>query len=109
MEYLYHATSSDNLPMILRHGISAPSYWGSADIADYYAEDIEDAVILRLPLSAFDPRYLEPDHASVAEPITWVIGKSEEEVQEEWEACEGTWQASLEIVSSVKYSKVIRI
>lgn len=109
MTYLYHATSSNNLPRILKYGIKAPSYWGTVDIAHYYADDIDDAVILRLPLSAFDTRYLAPDHASVAEPITTVIGKSEEEVQAEWRGCEGTWEDSLEIVSSVKYNKVIKV
>lgn len=106
---LYHATASSKLPRILKYGIRAPSYWGTIDIAHYYADDIDDAVILKLPLSAFDTRYLEPDHASIAEPLTWTIGKSEEEVQEEWAACDGTWQDSLAIVSSVKYTKVIKV
>jgi hypothetical protein len=113
---LYHGTSQRKLHELLATGgtMTAPSWWGSQEVAWYYAEDQEDRdgsspVVIGVPLSRFDTAHLEPDHNSIAEPITTVIGKTEDEVIEAWETAEGTWQESLDIVESVIYRAPIQV
>ncbi len=110
---LYHVTSSENEESILESGVKSPSYWAIADIADYYEETVnddgDDAVRFSMNLADFDHSLLEPDHEGISEPVTYsTLGKSEKQVWREWEEAEGTWQDSLRIVGSVRYSGVAR-
>lgn len=111
-QHLYHGTSTKHLAEIRTHGISAPSYWGSLEIAEYYAEVVAEEegglpVILGIETSSLDSAFLSPDDNSIAEPLTFTLGKTEQEVWQEWAASQGTWQECYEIVESVKYNKVV--
>lgn len=109
---LYHVTPQQNVDAIQRDGVKPVSYWGIGDLADYYIEAIQDEghrpAVFAIKLSELDPSLIEPDHPGIAEPITTAIDKSEEDVWEEWEACDGTWEDSLNIVGSVSYKGVVR-
>ena len=98
---------------IKTNGIKANSYWAEYGIAEYYAETIEDegdeAVFIQAPMSAFDVSLLKPDRPGIEEPITTVIEKDEEEIWEEWEKSNQTWQDSLEIIGSVRYDGIITL
>jgi hypothetical protein len=110
---LYHVTSNDLLASIVANGVNAPSYWtNDEDVADYYAETISDEgkspVTVTTHLHLLDERALQPDMESIAEPITGAIGKSEEEVAEEWSDAErGDWRDSLRIVMSIRVIAVV--
>jgi hypothetical protein len=97
-------------------GAKSPSYWGTEEIAWYYAKVVAEEyggrpLIIKIPLSKFDQSLLEPDHNSIAEPLTRTLGKSDEEVWEEWEEVPepGTWQDSLDIVQSVEYHGPVKV
>jgi hypothetical protein len=95
----------------MTEGLRAGAYLtNSPDQADYYADTISDEgkvpVVLELELSelllSVGEDHITPDHPSIAEPITSTLDLTEEEVHEAWEAAEGTWRESLEIVNSVR-------
>ena len=106
--FLYHASPSQNVEAIRTQGMPAGSYWGTYDIASYYAEDISDngdePHMFRVPLEAFAEAHLVPDQNGIDEPLTYTLGMSEDEVQEEWQASGQTWRDSLQIIGSVRYS-----
>jgi len=114
--HLYHGTSVNAHGQIMATGgfMKAPSYWGTPEIAEYYAEvvaeeDGSEQVILELPISAFNVAALVPDQNSIAEPLTYTLGRKEEELFTEWEGSDGTWEDSLEIYGSVRYNAAIDI
>jgi len=115
-EALYHGTSDLYKQDILKNGIPKPSYWGTEEIAWYYAKVVAEEsggnpLIIKIPLSKFDQSLIEPDHNSIAEPLTRILGKSDEDVWEEWEKVPepGTWQDSLDIVESVVYDAPVKV
>ena len=110
---LYHGTSDVHKDDILRNGIGK-SYWGTAEVAEYYAEVTVDEVggdmiVISKPLSSFKEDLLEPDSNSIAEPLTYTLRKSEDQIASEWEESEGTWQDSLKIVESVIYNGRVEV
>lgn len=109
---LFHATAEDNLGSIRHSGLSPVSYWTACDdIAAYYCETITDEgktpVLLAIDLSLLDKSVLEPDRPGIDEPITTVLGLSEEEVQELWVDSPQDWRASLMVVRSLRYRACI--
>ncbi len=107
-EELYHGTSDVHKEAILQSGVQSPSHWGTYQVAEYYADvatDIDggNKMIIHKKLSDFDQSLLKPDQNSIEEPLTYTLRKTEDEVWEEWEESDGTWQASLSIVESVVY------
>jgi hypothetical protein len=112
---LSHGTSSTDLAAILGNGIPSPSCWGTEAIALYYAdvtaeEDGGQPVVITVPLARFDINKLVPDEATVAEPITTVLGASDDMLYEQWQQCAGSWRDSLRIYGSVKYmGEMIRV
>lgn len=131
-QYLYHGTQQKALERILRDGgiIKAPSYWGTQEAAEYYAEGYnvyglhrtnfigqdDEAVLIQVPLVRFDKSKLFPDQNTIAEPIMSVYNDeldyeevTEEELYEQWEACKGTWQDCLRIYQAVVYKAPMRI
>src|SRR6185437_2534756 len=94
--FLYHVTQKSDLPSITSSGVRPFSYWGTIEIADYFAKVIEDdggePVFIRASMSVFTESKLRPDKPGLQEPITTVIGKSEEEIWEEWESSNQTWK-----------------
>lgn len=113
---LYHGTSSKAHKEIRAAGgvLKAPSYWGTYEIAEYYAEvvaeeDGSEQVIIEMPLNVFDKSALKPDDNSITEPLTFTLGKSEDDLHAEWLAAAGVWQDSLKIYGSVRYDAPISI
>lgn len=109
---LFHATAEENLASIRQSGLSPVSYWTACDdIAAYYRETIADEgktpVLLAIDLSLLDKSVLEPDHPGIDEPITTVLGLSEEEVRQSWADSTQDWRASLEVVRSMRYRACI--
>jgi hypothetical protein len=107
---LYHATDRAKLAAVMEVGLNARTCLTSNyDQALYYAETIEDeglsSTIIELDLdgliAAVGEENLIPDHPSISEPITTTLELSEDEVHDAWEACDGTWQDSLDIVNSI--------
>ena len=120
--FLYHGTSSCNLKSILKSGIQGPSYWGSTpEMAMYYAEGEVDneappwgrgtkddyPVIFRVPINRLG--YLNPDRAAAQEPITTVLGKSQRQIQKEWNRSPQDAAASIDILGSVKCNGDVKV
>jgi hypothetical protein len=106
---LYRAVDEGRLAEVLAHGYTSDhlTYWGTADIAAYYAETIRDEgkrpVFVIAKICAFDQAQLEPDMPGIEEPLTFTLKMSEEEVWDAWKATDGSWQASLNLIGSVAY------
>ena len=118
--FLYHGTCSSNLPTILgksKEKLPLPgvtsAYWGTREIAEYYAQDAcpgeGEPVLIKIPFNQFQKHLLAPDRASAEEPITTVLGMDEDEVHEMWEESPQNWEASLEILGSVRYMGTIKV
>ena len=114
--HLFHATAKSSVENILQGGLKPKSYWGTRRIAEYYGLTIEDegheVVFISCPLSSFDKNYLKPDYPGIEEPITTVLGTTEEEIHRQWNALdttEETWMKSLEIIESVVYHRPLKI
>ena len=111
----YHVTAKKNLLKIAQEGINADSFWASGDFAsglvDYYSETVEDEgdtpVVLRVFLDDLDQKCFKPDVPGLEEPITTVVGKSENAVWEDWQNSKKTWESCIEIIGSCKYTQVI--
>lgn len=110
MTTLYHATSREKADLILSEGMRAGSYWAEDDIAAYYAETVEDEgeepVILTVQvedLLALSPEAMSPDLNGIDEPLTFTLRATEDEVRERWDASDRSWEASLEIIRSVRF------
>jgi hypothetical protein len=119
--YLYHGTTASNFERIMLDGgvMEAGSFWGTERIADTYAEEAVDAAsdydageeqaIIRVPLSRFNKASLMPDDNSVAEPLTYTLKRTEEDLYADWQKAKGTWRDSLRIYESVRYDAPITI
>jgi hypothetical protein len=106
-EFLLHTTSVDVLERVANEGLTRMSYWAEPGrISDYYAETVSDEdkkpVALRLPLSVLERFQPEPDHPGLEEPLTYTLGMSEEEVWEQWEETDKSWQGCLELIGSIR-------
>lgn len=109
---LYHATAQKNLPSIALEGLRARSYWTSNPaLAAYYMETVEDdgetPVLLTIQLEQLAPAHLSPDLPGIEEPITTVLGESEEDIWEAWGNTDKTWQSCLELVGSLRVDIII--
>lgn len=109
---LYHATDEENLPSIAREGMRTGSYWTSLEkLATYYAGTVEDedkvSAILVVDLADLEAAAkaggveLEPDYPGIEEPITSVIGMSQQRVWEQWRNSMG-WQGCLDLIGSLR-------
>ena len=114
---LYHATLLSNLKTIQTEGLRAGSYWtADLDLLDYYiaaveeeeGQGLEEAAVLTVELDALVKiaqgagKDLLPDHPGIQEPITGALGRSEDDILEDWEASNKSWQDCLAIVQSLK-------
>ena len=111
---LYHGTIGNLVGSILEKGMPERSCWGSRRVAEYYALDGAEEtghppVLICKPRSSFDASLLEVDQNSVAEPLTYTLGRKEEDLWEEYEASPGRWQDSLEIYESVLYMGAVSV
>lgn len=112
--FLYKGISSRHLPQIMQHGVNAPSYWGTQEVASYYAMEASqkiggDPVILKVALDRFDTTMLDPDNNSLDTPLLSVLDYDESEIADEWENSEKDWTDSLRIVGAVVYRVPVTI
>jgi hypothetical protein len=102
----YHATSKQKAAAILKEGLNPGSYLCIGDIADYYLETIEDdgdtPVLLKIDASDLSRFNLVPDMPGLEEPISTVVGLSEEKIWESWGETDQSWQACFALIGSVK-------
>src|SRR3546814_406173 len=103
--FAWHATSAANIDAITRDGLRGPSYWSTdEDVLAYYIETVQDegdsACIIEVDLSSIDEAWLEPDLPGIEEPVKCSL--SDEEIWEDWQRSDQTWQDSVEIVGSVR-------
>lgn len=108
---LFHATDEVSAQTILKEGFLPGAYFTDmAEIAAYYAETVCDegkepvvlAVDLSDLLSRMDEKDVLPDFVSIEEPITTVLGKSEDQVIDEWVSSEKTWRDSLKVCGGLR-------
>jgi hypothetical protein len=59
-------------------------------------------VVLCLPLEQLSCYLPEPDHPGLDEPLTHTLGMKENEVWEQWEDSQKTWQECVEIIGSLR-------
>lgn len=108
---LLHGTTTDLLDVIRAQGLTRPYLTDDEDIALYYAEvAVEETgagepVILEVEV---DETFLLPDVNAIDEPVL----RDEDEVMEQfalvpddWREAPDAWRVSLDLVSSVRYSK----
>jgi hypothetical protein len=111
--FLYHTATKTELDGFIRYGVRPGSFWCNKEMAEYYAEFIRkeggDPIIVRASISVFTQSMLAPNKAALKEPITKVIGKDVEEVQQEWAQSEKTWKACLDLVGSVRYRQTMHL
>jgi hypothetical protein len=113
-EYLFHGTSTYNLRSIRKNGIKSGSYWAKKNIAEYYAiEECElsggKPLLIKLPIELFDVNKLQIDNPTIEDPLTYTLGKSEEELYRMWRRSKKTWKSCLSIYGSVFYTGDIGI
>lgn len=112
-QYFYHATTRDRYLAILRDKtMQAGSYFACIEIAEYYAECIEDEgenpVILAFPKSAFSAASMEVDHNGLAEPVTYgTLGLKESEVKRLWQKSDRSVAACIDIIGSFQYRDIL--
>ncbi|AQH05971.1 hypothetical protein A9R05_44265 (plasmid) [Burkholderia sp. KK1] len=111
---LFHVTARTKLACIAREGMRRKSYWSeSGGLPGYYEEAVEDEgedpVTLAVFRHALKSQFLEPDYPGIEEPITTVVGKSENEIHNEWSASDQKWHDSLTIVGSLRYREIIPV
>jgi hypothetical protein len=111
MTYLYHVTAAAHIPSILAEGLRARSYWCDPKVAEYYKEIVRDEgqepVVLRLPVDQLEGLGPEPDMPGLEEPLTYTLGMSEGEVWECWEGTDRTWQDCIQLIGSMRISKLV--
>jgi len=113
---LYHGTSIKAAEATFAAGgaMHVPSWWGTFEIAQYYAEEEANAggkgmVIFELPFTKFDPSKIVVDRASVSDPITMALPNDEHELQRLWGKSKNTWQDCLRIYGSIKYEGEMQV
>ena len=103
---LYHATSKDKWTKIQEEGLLPGTYLGEKNIAEYYAETVEDdgdePIILAVDITDIPDAEVSPDLAGLEEPLTFTLGISEEEIEELWDETDKSWGACLELIGSVR-------
>ncbi|WP_455233368.1 hypothetical protein [Geopseudomonas aromaticivorans] len=113
---LQHATSWDKLESIAQEGLRGFVYFsGVEELTSYYLETIEDEelvpALLQVSLDALDASRLAPDWPGIQEPIMGPVrdhlGESrsfdEDDLYEAWEDTDRSWQASLQLIGTVRY------
>lgn len=113
-DVVYHVTTASSLFSVMETGLHPRSYWASDGVlTDYYSECVreegQEPVVLTLPLEVLATFSLQPDRPGLEEPISTVVGMSEEEVWEAWEETDQTWQDCLELIGSVMCASPISI
>lgn len=105
----YHATSPENARRILERGFRAGAYFANEDLVGYYEETVREegggCVVIVADLDELEARFgphLEPDRGGIEEPISTVIGMSEEEVRERWGSTDRSWSACFDLIGSFR-------
>ena len=98
MTIFYHGTTKENLDAILEEGVNGPSYWGTRNEAEPYA----DGVLFAVDASRFSDDLLAPNNLLI-ESLRDDDPVGNAEVLTEWQTCPQTWEDSLRIFGSVRY------
>lgn len=115
-ETLYHATTKENAAEIMARGFNAGTcFTNNLSLVDYYWDTIRDEgnepVVLKVSvaevLSVVPEDVMVPDMPSIDEPITTVLRKSEDAIQDDWQDSGGTWKDGLRISGAVKCMSAI--
>jgi len=107
-EILYRGITSADLRASLEAPLRPSTHWGSYRMAEYFATQSlddrpeEEPVILAVPLSEFDPRFLRPDLEMVRDPV-FEEDIDEEGLDEQWASSEKGWQDCLACYEAVVY------
>lgn len=115
MDFLFHATSTDNAALIRKKGMMAGSYWGKAPLAHYYRETVYDEgkvpAFFAIDISTLQVELgdvFEPDWPGIEEPISTVVGLKEEDIHARWEALEAPgWRDSIDLIGSLRCASEI--
>lgn len=106
--FFYHGTTRDKLETIMAEGIKPTSHWGTENVARLFAKDHGgESVILRVPLSAFNPAMLFPDEKMIDYPI--YDDAEYEERYEMWSDSAKDWKASLRYFEAVEYAEPVTV
>lgn len=119
---LFHGTTVDSVDSIRQEGFINPESWWSPseDMARYFADLKEDGqvVVLSAPFESFDQTAFRPDEAMAQDPVPplfdyHAVGgtsfEKENAVRSLWARSNQDWQASLEILLSVVYTKPVTV
>lgn len=98
--FLYHGTSASCLEEIYSDGLTAPSYWGTYEVARSYEEQFHDGVIIAIPIDRFVHDELTPNDN---------LYRSQWDDDDAAPPVPDTWQESLEDCGSVIYNVDMRL
>lgn len=114
MSLLYHVTTLDAIEDIRANGLRPGAYFVHEDwdnVIEYYESTVEDEgktpVRLTIDSTLLEQDAFVPDQNGIDEPLTHTLGMTEDEVIEEWAACDQTWQDCIELIGTCRYSKAI--
>lgn len=104
---LAHTTSQEKIAKIMQEGLKGVSYWCEVgSLSAYYAETVrdegDDPAVLLLPVEILEAYQPEPDKPGLEEPLSFTLGMKDEEIWEAWQETNGSWQACLELIGSLR-------
>lgn len=112
MTIAWHVSCQRHLDNIRTEGLKEMSYWATDErVRDYYIETVQDEgerpLVIAVPLEVLETYDPEPDHPGLEEPLTYTLGMGEEEVWDEWEDTDKSWQACVELIGSFRLKSSI--
>jgi adenosyl cobinamide kinase/adenosyl cobinamide phosphate guanylyltransferase len=113
-EMLYYGTTTEKLDALLEDGLEAPSHWGTLEMATLRAEEAAeedggDPVVITKSMTDFSTTALQADEDAIKTPAQSIVARSEEQIAEEWEKSDKSWEDSLDLAESVLYDGHLEI
>ena len=112
---LYHGTSSKHIKSIIAVGLTAPTHWGSLEVAKYFARGTcvdhgGKPVLIAKPFSAFYSEGFQVDEQMVDFPVlTDIRGADHGVLADQWNNSKQDWTACLRIFEAVVYNATVAI
>lgn len=112
MTTAWHVTCRKHLDGIRQDGLKERSYWATDErVRDYYVETIQDEgehpLVIGVPMEVLERYDPEPDHPGLEEPLTHTLKMGEDEIWEEWEQTDQSWQACVDLIGSFRLKSSI--